>query len=124
MKNNKGFTLLELLVVIAIIGLISTMAVVSLNSGREKARDSRRLSDIKQLQTAMEFHFDAGNTYAMTDTDCDSTSYPAANAEVSSCSDLATYMLATAVPIVGYVWGETRRASYETNNNNGNITAD
>lgn len=91
-EKNKGFTLLELLVVIAIIGLLSTFAVVSLNSGREKARDSRRLSDMKQLQMTMEFHFDAGDTYAMTDTDCDSISFPVTNAEVSSCGDLATYM--------------------------------
>ncbi|MFA6307866.1 MAG: type II secretion system protein [Patescibacteria group bacterium] len=38
MKNNKGFTLVELLVVIAIIGILSTVAVVNLNSARDKAR--------------------------------------------------------------------------------------
>ncbi|MFA6466240.1 MAG: type II secretion system protein [Patescibacteria group bacterium] len=38
MKNNKGFTLVELLVVIAIIGILSTVAVVNLNSAREKAK--------------------------------------------------------------------------------------
>lgn len=38
MKNNKGFTLVELLVVIAIIGILSTVAVVNLNSARTKAR--------------------------------------------------------------------------------------
>ena len=52
--NKKGFTLIELLVVIAIIGLLSTMAVVSLNNARAKARDARRLSDIKQLSTILE----------------------------------------------------------------------
>jgi prepilin-type N-terminal cleavage/methylation domain-containing protein len=51
--NKKGFTLIELLVVIAIIGLLSTMAVVSLNSARMKSRDARRLSDVKQLATMM-----------------------------------------------------------------------
>jgi len=54
MKNKKGFTLIELLVVIAIIGLLSTMAVVSLNSARGKARDAQRLSDVKQLSTVIE----------------------------------------------------------------------
>ncbi len=53
-KNLKGFTLIELLVVIAIIGLLSTLAVVSLNSAREKARDAKRLSDIKQISTVIE----------------------------------------------------------------------
>lgn len=37
-KQNLGFTLVELLVVIAIIGILSSVAVVNLNSAREKAR--------------------------------------------------------------------------------------
>lgn len=57
MRNKKGFTLVELLVVIAIIGLLSTLAVVALGSARSKARDARRISDIKQVQTALELYF-------------------------------------------------------------------
>lgn len=56
-KNNKGFTLIELLVVIAIIGLLSTLAVVALGNAREKARDAKRLSDLKQMQTALELFY-------------------------------------------------------------------
>jgi len=52
--NQKGFTLIELLVVIAIIGLLSTLAVVSLNNARTKSRDARRVADIEQIQTALE----------------------------------------------------------------------
>jgi len=55
--NKKGFTLIELLVVIAIIGLLSTLAVVALGSARVKARDSKRLSDVKQVQTALELYY-------------------------------------------------------------------
>lgn len=54
MKKKKGFTLIELLVVIAIIGLLSTLAVVSLNGARAKARDASRLSALKQMSTAIE----------------------------------------------------------------------
>lgn len=61
--NKKGFTLIELLVVIAIIGLLSTLAVVALGSAREKARDSKRLSDLKQIQTALELHYTDNNAY-------------------------------------------------------------
>ncbi len=56
-KVNKGFTLIELLVVIAIIGILSTLAVVALNSARQKSRDSKRVADVKQIQTALELYF-------------------------------------------------------------------
>lgn len=61
--NKKGFTLIELLVVIAIIGLLSTLAVVALGSARVKARDSKRLADLKQLQTAFELYYTDQNAY-------------------------------------------------------------
>ena len=60
-KNKKGFTLIELLVVIAIIGLLATLSVIALNTARVKARDARRVSDIKQIQTALEMYFDSNN---------------------------------------------------------------
>ncbi len=61
--QKKGFTLVELLVVIAIIGVLSTLAVVSLNNAREKSRDAKRVSDIKQVQTALELYFADNNGY-------------------------------------------------------------
>lgn len=64
MKNNKsGFTLIELLVVIAIIGLLSTLSVLALNTARAKARDAKRISDVKQIQTALEMYYNDVNDY-------------------------------------------------------------
>ena len=63
MKNKKGFTLIELLVVIAIIGLLSSLAVVSLNNARNKAQDARVKSDLKQVSTAMELFFSEDGVY-------------------------------------------------------------
>lgn len=57
-KKNKGFTLIELLVVIAIIGILSSVVLASLNTARQKARDARRVSDIKQIQLALELYAD------------------------------------------------------------------
>ena len=61
--NRKGFTLIELLVVIAIIGLLSTLAVVALGSARAKARDAQRISNLKQIQTALELYNTDNNSY-------------------------------------------------------------
>ncbi|MFH0956137.1 MAG: type II secretion system protein [Candidatus Falkowbacteria bacterium] len=66
MKKQRGFTLIELLVVIAIIGLLSTLAVVALNNARMKSRDAKRVSDIKQIQTAVELYYNDANAYPAT----------------------------------------------------------
>ena len=63
MRKQKGFTLIELLVVIAIIGLLSTLAVIALNNARAKSRDARRVSDIKQIQSALELYYNDENGY-------------------------------------------------------------
>lgn len=56
-KFRKGFTLIELLVVVAIIGLLATLAVVALGAARERARDSKRMADIRNTQTALELYY-------------------------------------------------------------------
>jgi prepilin-type N-terminal cleavage/methylation domain-containing protein len=48
--NTKGFTLIELLVVIAIIGILSTIAMTSLNGARRKAADASFKSSVSSLQ--------------------------------------------------------------------------
>lgn len=63
LKKNKGFTLIELLVVIAIISLISSVVLASLNSARGKGRDAKRLSDLKQMELALEFYYDVNGIY-------------------------------------------------------------
>ena len=62
-KKNKGFTLIELLVVIAILGLLATIVAVSLTSARARARDARRVSDIRQIELALELYYAAFQEY-------------------------------------------------------------
>ena len=66
LQKNLGFTLIELLVVISIIGFLATLALVSLNSARIKARDVRRKADLVQLSKANEMRYDAVSNYAAT----------------------------------------------------------
>ena len=63
LQRRKGFTLIELLVVIAIIGVLASVVLASLNTARLKARDARRISDFKAVQTALAFYFDKYGKY-------------------------------------------------------------
>lgn len=62
-RFSRGFTLIELLVVIAIIGILSSVVLASLNSARKKGRDARRISDVKQIQLALELYYDTNQSY-------------------------------------------------------------
>jgi len=72
MKSSfkKGFTLIELLVVIAVIGILAAVILASLNSARAKARDVRRISDIRTIQTALEMHYADNGRYPSSDSSC------------------------------------------------------
>ncbi|QQS39540.1 type II secretion system protein [Candidatus Woesebacteria bacterium] len=56
MRNKSAFTLIELLIVMAVLGLLTAMVMLTYPTSQEKARDTRRKSDIKQYQTAMEVY--------------------------------------------------------------------
>ncbi len=77
--NKRGFTLLELLVVIAIIGLVGTMAAVAVNAARTKQRDATRLSQVRQVQAALEEFFNQSNAYPL------GTALPLGDTAVADC---------------------------------------
>ncbi len=60
---RKGFTLIELLVVIVIIGIIAALTTVALNGVRGKSRDTKRVADIRQWQSALEMYKNDNNVY-------------------------------------------------------------
>jgi len=87
LKSNKAaFTLIELLVVIAIIGLLATIAVISLNNARAKARDAKRVADIKQVQTALELFYNDQGRYPNT------TEFTSGSIYSTSTNGTTTYM--------------------------------
>ncbi|MBM3282806.1 prepilin-type N-terminal cleavage/methylation domain-containing protein [Candidatus Gottesmanbacteria bacterium] len=56
-KIQVGFTLLEVLVVIAIIAILITIGIASFSTVQKKGRDSKRKSDLKEVQTALEQYY-------------------------------------------------------------------
>lgn len=60
---RKGFTLIEMLIVIAIIGILASMVLVGLGPVQRQGRDSRRISDLRQVQNALELYYNKCGFY-------------------------------------------------------------
>lgn len=72
--KETGFTLIEILIVIGIMGLLATIIAVSLLSSREKGKDAKRVTEVKQMTTALEMYMTTVGSYPISGTA--STSIP------------------------------------------------
>jgi general secretion pathway protein G len=77
-RSGKGFTLVEILVVVSIIGILTGVIIAGVSSARVKARDARRVADIKQISGAIENYFSSCYSYPSALTDLESSSSCAA----------------------------------------------
>ena len=66
LASQAGFTLIELMVVISIISLLSSIILVTVYRARVNGRDARRLSDLQNVQTALELYYNTYNHYPIT----------------------------------------------------------
>lgn len=61
--SSRGFTLIELLVVISIIGILASVTFASLRGALSRARDARRISELRQIRMALEVYYAANGAY-------------------------------------------------------------
>lgn len=62
-SRDGAFTLVEMLVVIAIIAILTGITITSLTGSKQKSRDAKRISDLGQIQLALELYFDKYKQY-------------------------------------------------------------
>lgn len=62
-KRDLGFTLIELMIVVTIIGLLSSLILVGLRRVQSLGRDTRRIADLRQIQTGLETYFNRNQYY-------------------------------------------------------------
>jgi len=68
-QRRLGFSLIELLIVISIIGILVATATVSWTNAQQKSRDSKRKSDVKSIQQALELYLQDYGSYPDDDAD-------------------------------------------------------
>ena len=73
MSKSRGFTLIELLITISIIAILAAIGLMAFSTALKQGRNSKRQSDIRSIQSALEQYF------------ADQFYYPLYN--VSSCSN-------------------------------------
>ncbi len=69
MRHTRGFTFLEILVSVTIIGLLVSIATVSLVASRNKGRDGAVKSELALIQAEAEVYFSNTKYYSITTID-------------------------------------------------------
>lgn len=67
-SKQSGFTIVELLIVIVVIGILATLVIVTFTGVQQKARDTKRETDVKALASQLEAYYAQNASYpALTD---------------------------------------------------------
>ncbi|MDO8573517.1 MAG: type II secretion system protein [Candidatus Daviesbacteria bacterium] len=65
-REAKGFTLIELLITISIIAVLSAIGLVAYSTVLKQGRDSKRQSDLRSIQSALEQYYSDQSFYPFT----------------------------------------------------------
>ncbi len=55
-RNARGFTIVELLIVIVVIAILAAVSIVAFNGAQQRARDTIRIKDLKDVARAVELY--------------------------------------------------------------------
>lgn len=67
--KNRGFTVLELLVVVAIIGILAAVTLALLSDTRARSRDAKRLSDMREIEKAINLYYAENGNFPVEETE-------------------------------------------------------
>lgn len=96
---KKAFTLIELMVVVAIIAVLTTIALAQFSTTKAKSRDAKRISDLAQIQLAIQLYFDRCGQYPNSTVSGSNTTGPTLKPDVlSSCGTVTLGSFIRAIP--------------------------
>lgn len=125
-KRDQGFTIVELLIVIVVIGILALLVITTYSGIQQKARNSKRQTDIQSLQTQMEAYYSQNGHYPSL-TDMNSGSWrttnmksldPGALTDPSNPTQAATLVAAPVAKSYAYAVTDSSGASCESNDTN------
>lgn len=62
-QKHSGFTIVELLIVVVVIAILAAITIVAFNGVQQRARDSRRSSDVANIKKLLEMYKTDNSTY-------------------------------------------------------------
>jgi len=64
-RNSKGFTIVELLIVIVVIGILAALVLNSFRGVQERARDTKRRTDVNSQASQLEVYYTDNGHYPL-----------------------------------------------------------
>lgn len=61
--KDRGFTIVELLIVIVVIGILATLVITTYTGIQQKARDTKRKTDVNAIQGHLESYYTESGKY-------------------------------------------------------------
>lgn len=99
-KTERGFTIVELLIVIVIIAILAAIIIVAYNGIQNRSYDSRRLSDVQDIQKAIEAYKVTNGVYPpVTAANQDPQGYESSYVTGSFLNSIKTSGLSGSMPV-------------------------